>query len=114
MLLTPRLEKAIKKLSEEYVGDLGVLESAVGAVLIAQLYGWKVLRMCHGSNAYAKYERMLGIKFKDECPETTKLSRKSLGLWAAERINDFWAVVKGAQPGRSKEIVELERFSGES
>ena len=114
MLLTPRLEEAIQKLSKEYVGDLGVLESALGAVLIAQMYGWKVLRMCHGSNAYAKYERMLGIKFKDECPERTELSRKSLGLWAADRIDDFWAVVKCTQPGRSKEIVDLERFSGES
>ena len=114
MLLTPRLEEAIQKLSKEYVGDLGVLESAVGAVLIAQLYGWKVLRMCHGSNAYAKYERMLGIKFKDECPETTDLSRKSLGLRSAEAIGNFWLVVQGKKPGRSKAILSLDELFPES
>ena len=114
MLLTPKLEKAIQKLSEEYVGDLGVLESAIGSVLIAQLYGWKVLRMCHGSNAYAKYERMLGIKFKDECPEVTKLSKKSLGLQAVKFAKDFWLVVQGKKEGRSKAIVGLDEFSVES
>ena len=53
--LSGRLQEAIL----EYHGDLTVLESALGAVIIAKTMGWQVLRLIHSTKTYAKYERLL-------------------------------------------------------
>lgn len=104
MLLTPELIKVIEKASEEYSGDVTVLESAIGALIIGRTYGWRVLRLVHGSNSYTKYERILQIKFKDSCPERTELSKKSLALRVADTVGDFWSVARGTIAGRSNAV----------
>lgn len=104
MLLTPELIKVIEKASEDYSGDVTVLESAIGALIIGRTYGWRVLRLVHGSSSYARYERILQVKFKDVCDERTKLSQKSLALKVVDKVGDFWAVATGALPGRSNVV----------
>ena len=104
MLLTPELIKVIEKASEEYSGDVTILESAIGALIIGRTYGWRVLRLVHGSSSYARYERILEIKFNSACPERTELSKKSLALKVVDTVGDFWAVATGALPGRSNVV----------
>lgn len=104
MLLTSELTKIIEKASEQYSGDVTILESAIGALIIGRMYGWRVLRLVHGSSSYARYERILAIKFKDVCLERTELSKKSLALKVADAVGDFWAVARGTIAGRSNVV----------
>lgn len=73
--------------------------------MIGRLYGWRVLKMIHNPSTYRKYEKILGLKFTDICPERTDLSYKSRGLAAADKMNSFWAVVRGEKLVKGK--VEL-------
>ena len=93
--LDPEVEQQIIKSIEEYRGQGPVLGSALGALIVGQHYGWRVLKMFHNQSTYSKYEKILGIKFAELCDERTKLSRKSIGLAVADKICSFWAVVRG-------------------
>jgi len=85
------LEKSIK----EFRGISTTLESALGALIIGNKLGWRVLKMCHSSATLKKYEKILGIKYEDICPERTELSRKNFGIVAADKLKAFWAVATG-------------------
>jgi hypothetical protein len=91
----------IKEATSNFKGNLTTLESAIGAIFIGQIYGWRVLRMMHGSNTYVNYEKLLNVKFKDICPDKGPLSQRSVGLAIADKLGGFWKVVTGKVPGRS-------------
>jgi len=91
----PSIEKIMKNAAFKFSGNLPTLESAVGAFIIGQMYGWRVLRIIHGSSTYNKYEKILGIKFSDVCPDKGVLARRSVGLRLAEHLESFWKVATG-------------------
>jgi hypothetical protein len=96
-----------------YEGDLRDLERALGALLVGKYVGWKVLRIGHDGSTYAKYERILGggvkgFRFRDHCPERGPLARRSVGLIWADKINNFWKVVRGQVPGARSSAVEVD------
>lgn len=86
-----QLEKAMK----EFKGNGLALESALGAVLIGQIYGWRALKMMHNPTTYAKYEKILGIKYRDICKEETKYTHRNTGMKVAKKLRIFWEIVKG-------------------
>lgn len=98
------LDNIAKSAAFEFKGHLPSLETAIGAMYGGQIYGWKVLRIIHGSNAYAKYEKILGIKFKDVCPERGVLAERSVGLRIADAAGGFWKVATGKVPGRTPDV----------
>ncbi len=91
--IAPILQKAIY----DYEGDLTVLESAVGALFVGLTMGSRVLRIIHGKGAYSKYEKILGIKFREVCRERGVWSAKSRGLAWADSLGDFWEAVKSSK-----------------
>lgn len=98
------LEEIAKEAALNYKGSGNILESAIGAMYVGQIYGWKVLRMIHGSNTYVKYEKILGVKFKDICPDRGPLASNSIGLKIADKLGGFWKVATGKVPGRTPEL----------
>ena len=90
-----KTQQIIVDAASKFKGRGTTLESALGAVTLGQLYGWRVLKMIHNPSTYSKYEKLLGIQFKDVCPETTKLSKRNGGFKIADKLNSFWAIVKG-------------------
>lgn len=99
---TEVLETAIN----EFQGQLGVLESAAGALIVGQKFGWRVLQIAHSQTTLKKYEKILGLKFKDVCPERTELSKKSIGLRIADKLKSFWAVALGKTPVKNKDCLD--------
>lgn len=73
------------------------LEAALGAYAIGQLYGWRVVYLLHAQHTLRRYEKILGGRFDEMCPERTELSRKSVGLAIVDRIGAFWRVAKGSR-----------------
>lgn len=80
---------------KEFEGDAPELIAAIGTLMVGRVYGWKVLRIITSSKSYAKYQRVLGMEFKDYLPATTKFSDRSLGFKIVTNLNNFWEVVQG-------------------
>lgn len=78
-----------------YRGGGTSLESALGALVLGQHYGTRALRMIHSPSTYRKYEKILGIRFEDICPQYTPLSRRNIGIRFAQKLGAFWDVVMG-------------------
>lgn len=79
----------------EFHGQLNVLESAIGALVLGQQFGLDVLRMVHSPATLRKYESALDIKYKEHCPGRTTLSTKNRGINAADALGGIWKVITG-------------------
>lgn len=105
--LTPEHEQQLIKAINGFSGTGTTLESALGAAVLGQHYGWRVLRILHSPSTYSKYEKILGVTFKELCPERGPLAPRSVGLSVADRIKSFWAVVMGREKVENKGDLEL-------
>lgn len=84
-------EKALKN----YKGNVQILESAIGALVMGRMLGWHVLRLIHSSRTYSSYEKILGVKFKEILPPRTKESTSVYGIRMADGIGKFWQALAG-------------------
>lgn len=98
-----KINDIVENASKKYTGDMAVLETAVGALVLGQFFGWRVLRIMHGSAAYAKYQRILGVRFIEVCPDHTKLSRRNNGYRWTEDFGNYWkAINQGLVPAEKR------------
>ena len=79
----------------DFQGQVNVLESAIGALVLGKQFGLDVLRMVHSPATLRKYESALDISYKEHCPVRTRLSTKSTGLKAADALGGIWKVITG-------------------
>ena len=84
---------------KNYSGHVQTLETAIGALIVGQHIGWKVLLLIHDKKTIRKYEKALGIKFRDYMDETGALSHKSIAWCAVQKVSNFWKAVSGEIPG---------------
>lgn len=114
LVLSEEDEQTILQHMKEFRGVGTTLESALGALILGQYFGWRVLKLLHNPATYRIYEKVLGIEFKNVCPEITELGRKkSIGYAITEKLGSFWAVVMGkrkvADKGKIDNQSEVER-----
>lgn len=89
-------EELILQKMREFKGIATTLESALGALVVGQYFGWRVLKLLHTPATYRRYEKVLGIRFQDVCPEITEMGKKkSIGYAITEKLGSFWAVIMG-------------------
>ncbi len=87
------------KTIKEFSGDISQLEAAIGALIVGQRLGWKVLLLIHNKRTIRKYEKILGLSFRDEMPEVGELAHKSRAWTAVQKLGNFWKAVSGDTPG---------------
>ncbi|HRB96505.1 MAG TPA: hypothetical protein PKY67_02175 [Nitrosomonas sp.] len=105
--LSEEQEQILLKNIKEFRGVGTTLESALGALIMGQYFGWRVLKILHNPLTYRRYENILGIKFQDVCPETTHYSEtKSVGYAITQKLGSFWAVVMGKRKVADKGLIE--------
>lgn len=104
-LLPTELQEKALAAALDYVGPLDVLESAIGCLVIGHMYGWRVVRIVHDPRTVAKYEQLLGVKFRDLFPDEGPLAERSIGYQWAKKLGKFWQVVAGAVPVEGKKSV---------
>lgn len=102
----PGLLQHLREVAARYVGDITVLEQAIGAVFVGKLYGWRVIRLVHNAKTLKKFERILGVNLKTLCKDETPISTRSRAFDYAQKIGRFWDVVnsKVKVPGDRKEL----------
>ncbi|MEQ1531489.1 MAG: hypothetical protein ABL925_19410 [Methylococcales bacterium] len=107
--LDDEVEQIILQKMRDFRGVGSTLESALGALVIGQFFGWRVLKLLHNPATYRRYENALGIKFKDVCPPITDLGkRKSIGYAITEKLGSFWSVIMGKNKVPDKGSFETE------
>jgi len=84
---------------KDFRGQLPTLEGAIGAYVVGQKIGWKPLLLIHDKKTIAKYENILGVKFKDEMDDVGEWAHKSMAWKAVQKISNYWKAVKGEIPG---------------
>lgn len=91
-------KKTIDLAISKFKGQLPTLEAAIGALLAGEKLGWKVLYLVHDKSTIHKYEKILGVNFKEILPDETSLSHKSVAWTAVQKVSNFWKAVKGEIP----------------
>ena len=115
LILDEETEQKILQNMNEFRGVGNTLESALGALIMGQYFGWRVLKIMHNPATYRKYEKVLGVQFKDLCPEITEWGqKKSIGYAITEKLGSFWAVVMGKRKVADKGLIgdqaEVEKY----
>jgi hypothetical protein len=82
-----------------YKGDITDLERGIGCFYVGREFGWKVMLLVHDRKSVTKYERLLGLDFRQELPEVGKYAHKSMAWRLAQKVSSFWKAVKGEIPG---------------
>lgn len=107
LVLDDEAEQRILQNMKEFRGVGTTLESALGALVLGQFFGWRVLKILHNPATYRKYEKVLGIEFKNLCPEITDFGqKKSIGYAITEKLGSFWAVVMGKRKVADKGLID--------
>lgn len=89
----------IDKVTQDFKGQINELEQAIGMWLVGRQFGWKVMYLVHDRKTIAKYEKILGIEFRNEVPDVGRFAHKSVAWVAAKKVSNFWKAVKGEIPG---------------
>jgi hypothetical protein len=89
------MAKIVRVAWQNYKGDCGVFMSAVGALAFGREVGWKAVRVCMSSVTYRKYEKILGLRFRDVLPERTKESKRIRGIRIVDDLGKFWQALSG-------------------
>jgi hypothetical protein len=92
--LIATLDKACK----DFSGIGTELESAIGALVLGRHLGWKPLLLMHDKKTLKKYEKILGVDFREVLPEQGKLAQKSIAWTAVQKVSNFWKAVSGHIP----------------
>jgi len=90
-----QFDNAIK----EFHGDMTILESSIGAYVVGLKIGWRPLLLIHDKKTLSKYEKILGINFREELPEVGDWANKSKAWVAVQKITNYWKAVKGEITG---------------
>lgn len=101
MLTNDELLKIVDDAIERYHGDCTVLETAVGALLVGRIIGWKPLFVIHANPTIKRYEQVLQVSFREVLPDVGRRADKSLAWRVVEAGKHFWDVVRARVPGRS-------------
>ena len=73
------------------------LESAIGALVMGQLFGYRVLELVHSFYTRKKYCEILGIKsLRDFCPAHGPYSDRHYLYRATSRVTDWYGGRYGA------------------
>ena len=72
-------------------GQLMEIESAIGALLVGQMFGYRVLELVHSGATRNKYCKLLGISsFREVCPATGVYSNRHYLFRAMAKVTDWW------------------------
>lgn len=111
----PELTARVKAVLQGYAGDLTVLESALGSLLMARFLGWHAVRLFHSGPTIAKYERILSpegflpFHYRESFEPRTLNATRSNAIRVADAVGNFWAAAKGeiSVPNRSNVDAEV-------
>jgi hypothetical protein len=103
-----KLMATINRAIDKFHGDSSQLESAIGALILGQHVGWKVMMLIHSRATLKNYAVILGVAdIRKLMPPTGPMSHRSIAWRLVEGTKNFWKAVRGELGGIKS--TELER-----
>lgn len=103
-----QLMGVINKAIDRFHGDATQLESAIGALIIGQHMGSKVMMLVHSRATLKSYSKILLVPdVRKLMPPLGPLSHRSLAWRLVEGTNKFWKAVRGELTGIKSTQLEL-------
>ena len=96
---------------EAFEGNSSLLESAIGALVFGRRVGWHGIRVMHSRVTFNRYEKILGIKFREVLPERGPDSECLRGIRVVDRIGKFWQAISSGLIS-SKDAAQWEPAAG--
>ncbi len=84
------IRDAWKDFSLHKGNDCTVFMSAIGALAFGREVGWQGVRVCMSASTFRKYEKILGVKFREVLLDQTKDSERIEGILMVKRFGKFW------------------------
>lgn len=84
----------VVEICESYKGQFDDLYAVVGMMQAGRLFGWRVIRIASRRGHWTLATKLFGDP-KQWMPERTALSKKSVGLAIADKLDDYWEVIRG-------------------
>jgi len=78
-----------------YEGDIGILESALGVLVLGAYVGRRPLLIAHGTKTLGKYQSILKVDLRQVLPPVGVLAHRCDGYVNASQSPSFWKCVKG-------------------
>jgi hypothetical protein len=88
----------IDKAIDNYVGVSDELINAIGVLMLGRKIGWRPTFLMHSTKSIRKYEKHLGVDFREILPEVGPKAKKSIAWKIGEGVSNFWKLVKGETP----------------
>lgn len=82
----------------DFKGQSEELENAIGALMFGRQIGWRALFLIHSPKSIKKYEKILGVEFRDLLPEEGPKAKRLVAWMLAKKVSNFWKLVKGEIP----------------
>ena len=93
--LRKRLERIERQAFLDFRGSMDDLERAIGVLRLAPHFGWKPIVLSHSKATVAKYEKILGIHFREEFDAEGPSASRSAGFRIVSKLSNFWKAVSG-------------------
>ncbi|ARN19957.1 hypothetical protein [Piscinibacter gummiphilus] len=92
---------------DRFDGNLNDLGSAIGMLMLARRYGWRVVLLIHSPGTVRKYLKILGLpNLREVVPEVGELAQRSKAWRLIEGTSSFWKVVRGQISGVRTALVD--------
>lgn len=94
MITDEEFHDKVKELAKDYHGFVDDLYAVIGFVYLGRIFGWQVMRIAGKRRHWVLANKLFG-DLKEVLPKRTELSRRSVGLALADKLGDFWDVIRG-------------------
>ncbi len=105
--ITPAEIERIKQKFVLYEGHFDSFSNAIGALFITRLIGWKVALIVYDPGTIKRYEKELGVSFREGVPEVGPLARKSVAWKVASKLRDVWRAVTRNESVKDRKRLDL-------
>lgn len=93
--LSPDATKVIANAINNYSGDFTVLESAIGAYILAHYLGHEPMSIIHSPVTLRKWAKILDIRWAEHFPAVGPVAERSTGYCWAQKIKAVKAAIHG-------------------
>lgn len=106
--LSPDALEVIQNAVNNYSGDVNILESAIGAYVMAHFFGYAPLRVMHSPPTMKKWAAILGIDWTEAFPAEGPIAGRSNGYQFALKLNAVADAIRGhASVDNRREILTV-------
>jgi hypothetical protein len=101
------LLQLVNDATDRFDGNLNDLGSAIGMLMLARRYGWRVILLIHSPGTVRKYLKILGLpNLRAVAPEVGELAARSKAWRLVDGTSSFWKVVRGQISGVRTSLVD--------